>query len=216
MKVGDSVYHRIGTNVYGDNIQMLETVPTRQEKDVKLIALDEEMAKVLGWYMGDGYLNSGEMKTWGLCFGGNESYVHEELKNIMISRGYAPKEHDQGEKNMTSWRIHNASLTRAIEREFGHSAKGKRVSNLILQSPKQIQVQFLKYWFSADGTCSNQGTYNSRVRLTSINRDALQDAQAMLFNMGILCRIGGNKVNLGEKEFYAYTLKLKVTLPVIS
>lgn len=197
---GQSVYGRIGTEVYGTNSSVLGH------------RLTEHLAAVLGWYMGDGYANVYDnYKTHGHCFADTEIDIMDYIAKWYVDNGYNPRTHDMGSKNAKAFRIHNVVLTRALVREFGHSAYGKKISDKILQAPKNIQAAFLAYWFAADGTVTtdNRGNYNSRIRLYSVNREVLKDAQAMLFNMGIIAILSGHKTKCGEKNFYTYQLEIK-------
>lgn len=200
LKPGQSVYGRIGTEVYGTNASVLGH------------RLTEHLAAVLGWYMGDGYANVHDnYKTHGHCFADTEIDIMDHIAKWYIDNGYNPRTHDMGSKKMKAFRIHNVVLTRALVREFGHSAYGKKISDKILQASKNIQSVFLAYWFAADGTVTtdNRGNYNSRIRLYSVNREVLKDAQAMLFNMGIIAILSGHKTKCGEKNFYTYQLEIK-------
>lgn len=207
LKEGQWLYGRIGTNIYGD-YQKFVTEGSRQESPCEIL-LDESLAALFGWYMGDGFIESGDMKTFGCCFSKQEQALSQELADVMIKLGYNVSNHNQGDKKMTAWRVHSASFVRALNREFGHSAFGKRISDLILQSPKSVQAAFLRYWFTADGTAVVQPGYNSRVRLYSVNRQVLLDAQVMLLNMGILSVVSGHKVKCGEKDFYTFQLEIR-------
>lgn len=207
LKEGQWLYGRIATNIYG-YYQNLKLEASRQEPARDLV-IDENLAALFGWYMGDGFIESEGMKTFGCVFSDQEKFLSTKLSKVVEDLGYKVHNHDQGDKKCVGWRVHTASFTRALNREFGHSAYGKKVSDLILQSPKSVQVEFLKYWFTADGTAVLQKGYNSRVRLYSVSKQVLSDAQVMLMNMGILSVVSGHKVKCGEKEFYTYQLEVR-------
>ncbi len=202
IKAGMTIYSRIGTNAYGP-IQHFAG-----------FTLDKELAAVLGWYMGDGYSNVHDnYKTHGHCFNIQEASLQNNIKTWYIEHGFNPRPHYMGLKQCTAFRVHNAKFTRELVKEFGHTAHGKKVSQLILSSPKEVQCVFLAWWFAADGTVINdsRGNYNSRIRLYSANKQVLADAQAMMFNMGIIAILSGHKTKCLEKEFYTYQLEIKST-----
>lgn len=204
LKEGDNIYLRMGTECYGSpKMWKLNSIP-----------LDSNLAAVFGWYMGDGYANVHDnFKTFGCCFNESEGEIRSYIEHTLKGIGLSPREHNQPGKKITAFRVHNAEFTRELVKEFGHTAYGKKVSDLILQSPKDVQATFLGYWFAADGTVVNYPhlNYNSRIKLYSVNREALQDAQTMLFNMGIISILSGHKTKCGGKDFYTYQLEIKST-----
>lgn len=207
LKQGDKIYARVGTEIYG-GYQKFITDGSRYEAKKKY-ELSEDLAKVFGWYMGDGYLNMYDhQKTFGFCFNNNEQEIYNELWEILVNYGLSPRVHAHKNENIRSFRVHNASWGRAILKQFGHGSHGKIISDLILQSPKSVQCQFIAYWFAADGTIIDDHGL-SRVRLESVNEQVLLDLKVMLLNMGITSVVQGHKTKCQGKEFYSYTLEIK-------
>jgi len=207
LKPGDRIYKRVGTEAYGP-YQKFITEGSRVEAPAELV-LDEKLAAVFGWYMGAGCTNRNkQFETFGFCFNVDEKEIRENITNILEGLGLDVHDHYQGSKAMTAIRIHNASWGRALVREFGHSASGKSISDLILQSPKSVQVEFLKHWFSAAGSVVLDGGY-SRIKLVSINRDLLSQAKIMLENMGICSSVLKINTRCKDKKFEAYVLEIQ-------
>lgn len=206
LKKGQWIYQKIGTEVYG-SYQVFKTEPSRYENEARELKLDESLAKVFGWYMGDGCVESETFRTWGCYFNNEELSIKLEIEEILRSLGYTPHEH-RAKESIKGFRVHNKSFVAALVREFGNTAHNKRISGLILKSPKSVQVEFLRYWFAADGTVV-QGKKSSRVKLFSANKQVLLDAQVMLFNMGIVSTVRSHKVRYQQGTSLVSVLEIK-------
>lgn len=202
---GQRVFCKMNTQAFGD-YQKLGNV-----------TIDEKVGKLLGWYMGDGWASNGyQVGKWrfGCCFNADEIDIYHELWEIAESIGFSVKDfpYQDDVKHIRMWRAYNKELCQLIIDEFNHGAHGKKVSSLILKSPKSVQVQFLRYWFTADGTVvsyKNSKKYNSRVSLCSVNKQVLLDCQAMLLNLGILSNVRGFQTKCQTGQFYTYQLEIR-------
>ena len=174
------------------------------------VLLDENLAKVFGWYMGDGYLNIlDNFKCFGMCYSLDELEIREELNRILGSYGLSVKEHHFSEdKKMKADRIYNASWGRMINQYFGHTSHAKRIPKEILCSPLSVQVAFIAYWFAADGTVGKDKKL-IRVKLESVNFDVLQDLKCMLANIGIMSSLRTHNTTCNGKKFKSNTLEIR-------
>lgn len=192
LKKGDIIYGRLGTNAYGS------------------LTISESLCKIIGWYLGDGYVNKHDnFKTFGFMFGPEEEGLYHELWDALCEEGLKPHVHKHQNKNVFAIRVHNAVFSRMLKDMFGHTAHGKRLGT-VLQMTKECQSLILKYWFAADGTVVlDKSSGVSRIKLESVNFDILQDLKAVLANMGIGTSLHEHHAKCNGKEFKSYTIEIR-------
>lgn len=192
LKKGDIIYGRLGTNAYGS------------------LTISESLCKIIGWYLGDGYVNKHDnFKTCGFMFGPEEEGLYHELWDALVEEGLKPHVHNHQNKNVFAIRVHNAVFSRMLKDTFGHTAHGKRLGT-ILQMTKECQALILKYWFAADGTVTlDKSSGVSRIKLESVNFDILQDLKAVLANMGIGTSLHEHHSKCNGKDFKSSTIEIR-------
>lgn len=192
LKKGDIIYGRLGTNAYGS------------------LTMSESLCKIIGWYLGDGYVNRHDnFKTCGFMFGPEEESLYYELWDALVEEGLKPHVHNHQNKNVFAIRVHNAAFSRMLKDTFGHTAHGKRLGT-ILQMTKECQSLILKYWFAADGTVTlDKSSGVSRIKLESVNFDIFQDLKAVLANMGIGTSLHEHHSKCNGKDFKSSTIEIR-------
>lgn len=194
LSLGDRILLRIGTQVYGTCAEIAG------------YRLDEDMAALLGWYMGDGYISVDKAHgsyVFGCCFNKSEREIYSKLWEQVKRLGLSPLEHVvKSSKEVLNWRVNSKEFVSRIEPLVGKTSHSKRIPSEILRAPQPIQAEFLKYWYAADAMVQKECRGFTRVTLCSVNRQVLEDAQVMLFNMGVLANIKGNKTNRGTRAWY--------------
>jgi ribonucleoside-diphosphate reductase alpha chain len=164
----------------------------------------EDLGRVLGWLVGDGYLNTRREGAVALLFFGTEQDIaphFADAVNRLVSalegqRQYRVGVHKIAQRNES--RIESTRLMRLIDPEL---LKNKlQVPPSVLRGSCDMQKGFLSALFSADG--SVQGTMGKgiAVRLTSINEQLLQDVQRLLLNFGIASCIYKNRREPGTRQ----------------
>jgi hypothetical protein len=192
LKEGDVFYGRLGTEAYGHE------------------EISESLCKIVGWYLGNGYLNKHDnYKTCGFMFNAEEKDIYDEIWNALEEQGLVPHVHKHQNKNVLAIRVHNASFVRGLKDNFGHTAHAKQLGRILMLT-KKCQQTILRYWFGADGTVVlDKSTGVSRIKLESVNGDILHDAKVMLANMGIGTSLRCHTCKCNGKRFNSYTLEIR-------
>ncbi|HVF49365.1 MAG TPA: SpoVR family protein [Pyrinomonadaceae bacterium] len=144
--------------------------------------LDEDLAAVLGYFIGDGNRTKS-----GICFTcGDEDYARllaEKVRQIFGLRAIMYWDAtDVGGR----WRIvvHSRellSLLSGIGINLRDKARTKKIPAAILRSPKAVVSAFLRGYFDADAYAGKEG-----IRLSSASEELIQTVQIVLLNYGIL------------------------------
>ena len=84
LEPGMRVYKRVGSEAYGDYKTMV--IESKRGTPESSVLLDEKLGALLGWYMGDGYLNTHhDYGTFGFCFSEDEKGIHDSIWNTLES-----------------------------------------------------------------------------------------------------------------------------------
>ncbi len=145
--------------------------------------LDEELAALLGYLVGDGHISLVK-RCLGLTTGDPEQA--ERFAALMLScfGATASTRVDGGRlrvlvssQTITDFLLDELGLT------HGPSAAQKRVPDAVLQSPRPVVVAFLSALFDSDGHAGSQG-----VILSSASEKLSHQVQLLLLNLDILSR----------------------------
>ncbi|MBX7222355.1 MAG: SpoVR family protein [Blastocatellia bacterium] len=161
-----------------------KVLETRAKLKIPL-ELDENMAWLLGYFIGDG----NKTKS-GICLTCGESELAEQLKfSISQLFGLSAKVFwdptnlgGQGGR----WRVvvHSRELLRflrSIGLNLEDKARTKKIPSLLLRSPKEVIAAFLRGYFDADGYAGKAG-----VILSSASEELIRTVQVILLNFGVL------------------------------
>ncbi len=146
----------------------------------------EKIYQMFGWMTGDGWFT--EEKTFGLTFGPRDKYAFKEL--VPIWKDFTQTDTKvQVQENLV--RCISSQKISAKEEflDFGfRPARGpqKRIPDVIMTAPKQLQIAYLQGLFSADGNASPK---KPQFYLSSASLDLLRDVQILLLNLGIYSNI---------------------------
>ena len=216
LKEGDIVYLSIGKECYGDYKHV--TIVNKTEaytpiKDTRTfdVVIDEKIAEMLGWCTGDGSVEttvSGNADRVRFYFASDELDVADRIKSTLIELGYLSSTNWHTEKVFQVNSYHK-NFAIFMENLIGSKAYSKRVPREILESPKSVQIAYLRGLMGADGTICNikKGkVYHSSICLTLANKDIISTVQQMLFNMGIVSHIREGKSKCQGKVFKTFSL----------
>jgi len=168
------------------------------------VAGTHEEGQVLGWLVGDGSMKKDKAT---LYFYRREK---EELAprfaqmvaamvdgEQIVPRAYpiAPQYIEKEDKAV----IESVRLWRMAGR-YGLSHENKYlVPQAVLHGSEAMQRGFLQGLFSSDGHVAGTAEKGVSVRLTSVSKDLLVNAQRLLLNFGIVSRIYENRRDAGER-----------------
>jgi ribonucleotide reductase alpha subunit len=156
-----------------------------------------DLGMVLGWLVGDGYINLRRQGTVVLCFFGKERSLAPQFAEA-VNRLVAAPEVNQRQRQYPvgvidihgrdESRIESVRLLRLIDTEL--LINKLRVPSSVLRGSREMQKAFLSALFTANGTIEG-GQHKSgvNVRLASSSTKLLEEIQKLLLNFGITSRI---------------------------
>src|SRR5260370_24616003 len=173
-----------------------------------------DLGMVLGWLIGDGYINTRREGAVTLCFFGKEQEIAPHFAEA-VNRLVAPPEGQRqyivgvqkiAERNES--RIESTRLLHLVDPELLENKL--QVPLPVLRGTYEMQKGFLTALFTADG--SVQGTIEKgiSVHLTSISQGLLVGIQRLLLNFGIASCIYKNRREPGKRRLP----DAKVSLPL--
>lgn len=180
---GDTINNVLAETMYqpGMNGKVLST----RRKHLNLPeVLNEELAWLLGYFIGDG-----NMTKSGIGFTTGDDEIVKKLVGI-IERylGLKPNVKLDTSEGHKRWRVvvYSREIWKWLESvgiNLEDRARTKKVPKLILRSPQNIISAFLCGYFDADAYAGAEG-----IILSSSSKELIQTVQILLLNYGILTR----------------------------
>ncbi|GAB6101059.1 hypothetical protein JCM16138_02820 [Thermococcus atlanticus] len=151
------------------------------EEDFGSESIGEDLAFVIGWFIGDGYLNTNDRRAWFYFNAEKEEEIAWKIREVLAKHfGTKAEPHRYGNQVKLGVRGKAYKWIEGIAK-----TNEKRVPELVYRlKPKEIAA-FLRGLFSADGYVDN----DKAIRLTSRDRELLRDVQDLLLLFGILSKI---------------------------
>lgn len=201
LQPGDEILLLLGEGMQGDYVRLSpvqyerSVFSTTLNENVRLPeTLDEDLAYLVGYMYGDGYVHSGKKVNWhapkAIKMATADAYPEIRRRIIETTQrvfGITPTVDDREEASA------NVSLYSRLVVEWlaqNDLLKAKadliRVPEAIFRSPSPVQAAFIAGYFDADG-CNRgrKGGYG----MDSISRAMLEDVQKLLALNGIVSRI---------------------------
>ncbi|MDK2783901.1 MAG: ribonucleoside-diphosphate reductase alpha chain [Thermococcaceae archaeon] len=151
------------------------------EDDFGSESIGEDLAFALGWFIGDGYINTNDKRVWFYFNAEKEEEMAHKISEILKKHFNSKAEpHKYGSEIKLGVR---GEAYRFFEKIV--KTNEKRVPEIVYRlKPNEIRA-FLRGLFTADGYVDN----DSAIRLTSRDRELLRDVQDLLLLFGILSKI---------------------------
>ncbi|WP_276280108.1 DNA polymerase II large subunit [Halorussus caseinilyticus] len=150
----------------------------------RVLTIGQDIAKVLGYYTAEGFTRSeeGEFYQMTICTPDEEPREHiiETLEDELSVTPYEENEW----KITTSSRLVASLFTEVID--AGSSAEEKRVPECIVNSPKPIVKEFLRSYFSGDGSVARE---RIDIRAYTVSDELKDDLVAMLKRFGVASKV---------------------------
>ncbi|WP_137284098.1 DNA polymerase II large subunit [Halorussus salinisoli] len=148
------------------------------------LTVGRDIAKVLGYYAAEGFTRSeeGEFYQTTICTPDEEprSHIIETLEDELSVTPYEENE----------WKITTSSrLVTLLFREIldaGCSAEDKQIPDYIVNSPKPVAKEFLRSYFSGDGSVASD---RIDIRAYTISDDLKSDIVGLLKRFGIATKV---------------------------
>ena len=151
------------------------------------LALDEKIAKLLGYYISEGTISKGRDVVF--SFGAQEGKLVEEVCEILKSLGFKPRFNHLG--YATQVVISSMLLMRLIKAfGAGKNAREKRVPPLVFSMPRETKLAFLHAYVGGDGCVYSKDEKNPEWRpiihvyTTSVNKDLSNDVILLYLQLG--------------------------------
>jgi intein/homing endonuclease/phage terminase large subunit-like protein len=156
--------------------------------------IDEELAYLVGWYVAEGSLGSGQSMALSLNNSVDVSRI-QKASQKHFGKKFVPYR-KKGEK-CTNWTL-NLKAAKTFFKQFGTSCYEK-TAGIILTAQKEAKLAFLSGYFSGDGHWSSSG-----VEAVSASFQLICDLSDVLADVGAACQIrqfqkAGDGVILGRK-----------------
>ncbi|AEC51907.1 ribonucleotide-diphosphate reductase alpha subunit [Pyrococcus sp. NA2] len=144
-------------------------------------SIGEDLAFVLGWFIGDGYLNVNDKRAWFYFNAEKEEEIAVRIRDILVKHfGIKAELHRYGSQIKLGVR---GEAYRWLENIVKNNEK--RIPEIVYRlKPREIAA-FLRGLFSADGYVDK----DMAIRLTSKSRELLREVQDLLLLFGILSKI---------------------------
>jgi stage V sporulation protein R len=159
--------------------------------------LNEDIAWLLGYFIGDGNLTKS-----GIGFTTGDDEIKDKLVEVIADCfGLKAKTKWDATSAKGSWRVvlHSREVWRWLEAvgiNLKDRARNKKIPSLILKSPKNIVSAFLRGYFDADAYAGRK----EGVRLSSSSYELIKTVQIILLNYGILSRQREHLHNIWQLE----------------
>src|SRR5579884_3135301 len=167
----------------------------------------EDLGRVLGWLIGDGYINTRREGAITLSFFGSEqaiaSHFAEAVNRLVAAAevNQRSREYPVGVQKIegrNESRVESTRLMHLIDPELLENKL--QVPPSVLRGSHDIQKGFLSALFTADGSVQGTQEKGFSVRLTSISEHLLEGVQRLLLNFGIAARIYKNRREPAVRE----------------
>lgn len=154
------------------------------------ILLDENLAYLLGYGYGDGYVIHDEYGDNGLEFACSNNYptIKSKLQRICLDSFEYDIKYSDGDGALENLSIYNKTIVQFLAHNNLLKQKSSSIEfpELILKSNIRVQLAFLSGYFDADGDAVSVKT---GYRFRSINREFLEKVQILLSSFGIASKI---------------------------
>ena len=166
-----------------------------------------DLGRVLGWLVGDGYLNTRREGAVTLSFFGKEQEIAPHFAEAVNRLVAAPEANQTNrEYHLTvqkiaereESRVESVRLMRFVDPELLENKL--QVPPSVLRGSHEMQKGFLSALFTADGSVQGTMEKGISVRLTSISQQLLEGVQRLLLNFGIASHIYKNRREPAVRE----------------
>jgi ribonucleoside-diphosphate reductase alpha chain len=156
-----------------------------------------DLGMILGWLVGDGYINTRREGAVTLSFFGKEQEIapqFAEAVNRLVVGPAGQRQYVVGVQKIggrEESRIESTRLLRLIDAELLENKL--QVPASVLRGSREMQKGFISALFSADGSVQGTMEKGISIRLTSVSQELLEGVQRLLLNFGIASSIYKNR-----------------------
>jgi DNA gyrase subunit B len=173
----------------------IQIVPRAHENKIfdRYLGITPELMWFLGWYVAEGTLSQHQVS---LNLGSKDEPFLEELKQVIWDVfGEKPRAYSDPDSLGIKLYFHSVMATRLIRAwGLGGKAHEKRLPDVVLNLPEDLQLAFLEGYFLGDGTVSR--SHWSVVTNSPLLKDGLL---YLLGQLGIFAGLSHGKVSMDPK-----------------
>ncbi|WP_158058539.1 DNA polymerase II large subunit [Halorussus halophilus] len=150
----------------------------------RTLTIGEDMAKVLGYYAAEGFsrFEEGEFYQTTICTPDKEPRQHI-IETVEDKLSVTPYEENE-------WKVTTSSrLVALLFNEVlnaGSSAESKQIPNCVVNSPKSVVREFLRSYFSGDGSVASDRV---EIRAHTISDELKNDLVGMLKRFSVASKV---------------------------
>jgi ribonucleoside-diphosphate reductase alpha chain len=213
-KDGNTVECQLGDFNIGNNIVLIPGTHSQNKEYIKLsktnynrytnddhgqlnenvnqpTVLDEDLAYLLGFSYGNGYVELDKFndpRLLQLSVSWDWKSVEEKLVKIISDKFNYKADPKKGDGKVNVVTIHSKMVLAYLHDNNLLKEKANKISfpNKILQSPTSVQIAFISGYFDADGYASGK---KKGYAFSSIQKEFLQTLQSTLMSLGIVSRL---------------------------
>ena len=203
-------FNDLDTRLKGDNKYVWYEVGSNrliQKKIKRYIKLDEKFARLLGFYISEGWVRTRRKyreATIGFGFHQNEkTYIEEVRKLLKQIFGLDSSLKFHKTKKSCQVNAYSRIVAKLLERFCGKGSQNKHIPYQIFESSDEIAISLLTSLFKGDGSRKD----TMRVSLDSTSLDLVSQVKMLLAKLTIMSSIKIRK-HKGTKEKDSYKLTI--------
>ena len=155
--------------------------------------MTRKLARFLGYYVSEGSYN-----RWTVCISNVHQYVIDDVFSIAKSLGLNSRYDKKGHSVINSVELTDFLKGCGL---CGNDSDFKVIPQIILDSPKQYVVEFLRAYFDGDGTVNDH-----RISCTSSSVELINQLHILLLNFGIISQTSKFWNEKYEKFYYSLSM----------
>jgi len=204
ISTGDSVAIALGTDIYGEDVDMLgfyqsdycRRYRTNFTDIIVPNKMNEDLAELLGYIISEG----NDVNNRLITVTNDEQVIRNRICIIMQKFGINSSEIFDYERGICDGNHICSSKFYDFLRYLGYvgGSKNKEIPWSILQSSKRVQIAFLKALFSGDGYIGNENTEHIEYYTTS--KKMAEQLHIMLLNIGIFSSLNEKSAICVKKD----------------
>jgi len=204
-------FNNLDSHLKGDNKYVWYEIGANkliQKRIKRFIRLDKKFARLLGFYIAEGWSRTKRRLregTVGFGFNKNEKENIEETRKLLKEVfGLASSVIFHKTRNSAQVYAHSRITARFLERLCGKGAKNKHIPYQIFESPNEIIISFLTTLFKGDGSRKDA----MRISFDSISFDLVSQIKMLLAKLGIMSSI---KIRKRKRRNWHANYKLTIS-----
>ena len=193
MNVDDYVYIQSAVGIFNEdyNLPIINYSEYKNNKSYLYTTnlptvWNEDLGFVLGWLIGDGFISASGSVIF--VVGKDDNEIEPRIKNILTSwlpNHTISEQLLDGSKQIRIRSKHFVEFLYALGMSTNHSDK-KKIPASIWNAPKNIQKEFLRALFGADGTVDTSEKCQAvTISYQSVSEQLIDDVMIILSNFGI-------------------------------